>query len=707
MTDRSANVRVNVTGNAGAELAKIDNAVKRVGAGAAQTAPKVALASKALDSAGKSASSAASKVTQLSGANARTTTSLSKVTKAADTAATGWKKAGDGAFGAAVKMRASANAIDQATRAIEGANRRSTNTAQYQRVLSVWQRIATAIRSAATSAGQFARTQGGRDIGGFLSRAGRFAGAVGSVAGLGLDTARSAGGTLGIASRDQLASQFVEMQLGRIRLANQAHLDEAGRRTLDEQISGAARGSLQSPEAIQSGLETAQNRFSNLDFFARNAEVLGRASTALGASFDDIVGAAGEFNRSMGVRADEVNELIGVMEQQAEKGSIEARDIATSFAGSIGMYQRVTGDTGMRGMRSFGAVAQTLGTGTASPAEAATLMENLLGKLANPDVMRGLQRAGIQTQEQSRDAAGNLRTDARGRPVMEMRDLGAIFGDMAAHQTLGTSEGARRRIFGNDLQANQAVGIILSRLQEASARGEANPLTALAGVDAGAGNATITRTMDQIGGSAAGGVLKARVNAEANFTENGEALVRQMTSMATAASELDTRFPRLSADIDIARGAFSTLTGTIGAMNLAAGANVAGSVAGGTGALGAAGGAGGVGAAVAAGMAAFAGTVALQDAVIGNRNGGGTASENVAQFFRNFGNWGATDDRATNRSGAAERVMAERQREAAARAAAPATDDRALAAQQETNRHLRAIAGNTAGRGGEPSTVPP
>lgn len=685
MTERSANVRVNVSGNAGAELAKIDNAVKRVGADSAQTATKVTQAGKSLDLAGKSAAGAATKVTQLTGSNARARTSLASVAKAADTAATGLKKAGNDAFGAAVKMRASANAIDQASRAVEGANRRSTNTAQYQRVLSVWERIAGAIRSAATSAGQFARTQGGRDIGGFLSRAGRFAGAVGSLAGTALDTARGAGGALGIASRDQLASQFVDNDIRIARLSAQAHWTDAQTAQNRSAMNEAARASRMDPAEIMSIVETGQNRFSDASGFLAAAPAIARFSQATGTNTADVTGLVGESFRQMGVRPDQISALLGTLQATSEAGSVEASDIAGSMSPSIGAFHALTGQGGIEGMQQFLGLAQVMGS---SGGDAATLTQNLLAKLSSGDVQQRLRRGGINA------------TDSSGRFDIQSMIQQIVSSDRFRNADGTLNQRAMQGVLGADMQANQAMLALFN-----AERGGTG-IQSIAGASATAGNATIDTAMRRIEQSAGGGVLKARADAAVNFSENGDALVRQMTSMATAASRLDTRFPRLSADIDLARGAFSALTGTIGAMNLAAGANVAGSVAGGAGALGAAGGASGVGASVAAGTAAFAGTVALQDAIVGNRNGAGTASENVAQFFRNFGSWGATDDRATNRSGVAERVAAERQR-VAAQAAAPATDDRALQAQQETNRHLRSIAGNTAGRGGEASAAPP
>lgn len=641
MTEREANIRVNVRGNAAPELAKIDQATRKAGGAARDANGRFLRAGAALDAAGKGAASAAPKVDRLAGANNRLAGSFRKTNAASIAAQTKFKGAANaaGQFADANKRteaatKAASRSIDQLARSTDravGAVRQfsaNSRIAPPTPVLSTWQRIAAQVRLAATSARQFAGSVANASVGrGMDGR--RLAGGAAALGGFALDTARQAGSTLGIPGRDQLAAQYVDTDVRIARLSAQAHMNDAQTASLRTQVTAAARGGLVSPAEVLSIVETGQNRFSNAQGFATAAPDIARFATATGANSADVTGLVGEAFRQMNVSPDQIGQLLGTLQVTSEKGSIEASDIAGSMSPSIGAFASLTGQTGLGGMQNFLALAQTMG---ASGGDASVLTQNLLAKLSSGDVQRNLSRRGVEFRGEN----GQL-------------DMQAMVTSMVGNRRFVSESGqinqtALQGVLGADMQANTAMRTLLQ--EEIAGRG----LNTIASASSAEGSATIDLAMKRIKESAGGGARKAGVNAEANFLENGDALVRNMTTMAASVSNVETRFPRLSMAMDTTRGALGHLTTTLGAMNLA---GVTG--AGGAGAAGAAGGlrgaAVGLGTAAASIVVATAAweistrtTLGLLDSagahgLLGERvqREGGSASQDFADFFA--GNW--------------------------------------------------------------------
>lgn len=649
MTERSATVRVNVTGNASAELGKLARAETAVTAGARAADAAIRKESTAADAVGAKSREAAAKVD-----------ALGKATSAAATAA----KDAQGKLNAVAQAATAAgNAAKAATTAMGAVGRAPGATS----ALSVWQRLATAVRGAAASAREFARAAPRANLTAGMN-GGRFAAGLSALGGFALDQSRQMAGTLGIAGRDQLAGQYVDNDVRIARLSAQMHISDAETARLRSDVTGAARTGMVDPAQILSIIETGQNRFSAPEFFRQSAGQIARFSTATGSDAESVTGLVGEMQRQMGVQAADVGSLLGSLQATSEKGSVEASTIAGTMAPSIGAYHALTGQGGTSGAANFFGLAQTLG---ASGGDPTTLMQNFLAKASSADVQGNLRAAGVNAT----DANGHMNVESLiAQMATNRRFVGA---DGSINQT------ALQGVIGRDMEANTAFRTLIAEQLAGRSIGS------IASSSAADGTATVDTAIRRIEGSAAGDVLKARTNASANFMENGDQLVRSMTAIAAASSNVETRFPMLSQATDTLRGGFGHLTGTLGALNLA-GMGTAAQTAANSGAaaatlstrLGAAGAAAGVFAATVQGTLSIL-DVAMRNGVLGDRlqHEGGSASQDFADFFA--GNWSLGGDAAN--SGTREEIQARVRAAAASRQANGGNTNPAAAATDGTS----------------------
>lgn len=559
MTDRQANVRVNVSGNAASELGKVQKSVGGLSERARDARGRLLPMGQALNSVADAAKKVTPEANKLVGANQRVSAaalksadSTNKLAAAVNRSSAVWKGNTNALKDAVASnqrvkaaMEAGSSSLDRFTRATDRANSATRSLSRNTRTIDI-----SKLDRAAAAMGRIGNFNVG--TGGNL---GRVMGGVGALAGSALDASRGAASTLGIASRDQLASNYVDTEVRLARLSAQAHWSDAETERYRAQINDAARAGMMTPADIASIVETGQNRFSNAAGFLQASPDIARFAQATGTDTADISGLVGEAFRQMHVNPNEIGTLLGSLQATAEMGSVEAKDIAGSMAPSIGAYRALTGENGMQGMQNLFGLAQTLG---ASGGDAGVLMQNLIAKLSSGDVQRNLERGGIRVHDAQTGQFVGFQN------LAEQISSSSHF--MKADGTL--NQAAMQRVLGADMQANSAMLTLVNETiagRTDSGHGVAN----IAAASSEAGTNTIDTAMRRIQSGAAGTVVKARSDAAVNFAENGEGLVQTMADAARTVSEFDTRLPLASAAADQFRGALSSVTGTLGAMNLA------------------------------------------------------------------------------------------------------------------------------------------
>ncbi len=406
---------------------------------------------------------------------------------------------------------------------------------------------------------------------------------LGAIAGGGaaaLGVASSAQGTLGIRSQQELISASIDPRLEFIRTALASGITDQNQRdqVFNQAIDIGARTGL-GPEQILSAISANQELFSGLgnaveqgpeavSAFMSSIENMGHVALASGAELSDVVTAAGEFQRQLGLSTSETNDALAILAQGAQDGSLNMRDFAETFPQALSQLATLRGTEGrgIGAVREFQALAQGLKAGGASAETARTLQENLLNQLGNAKTRQRIERAGVRVMEEERDAEGNVVRDDRGRAVMRMRNTADILREMSLDSDF---QGARLGSVFTDAQARQAAAILIQQEQRA-ARGEAGAMSLSARQDASVegGRALIANTNEALMGDAAGQALRMRAEREAAVFRDSEKLLEAFEGVAGPLTDLQDKFPLLTQAVE----GLTTVIGGIGIGSIAAGA---------------------------------------------------------------------------------------------------------------------------------------
>jgi hypothetical protein len=509
---------------------------------------------------------------------------------------------------------------------------------------------------------------------------------VGVLAGTAVSAARASQSVIGIRDQDAIVSDSIQARqalIAQVRAAggSGAQADQIFNRTI-----ATARSANVSPlEALQT-VTKMNEQFSSLgtalqggqqgldDFFATlegNAQ-LARASTD---STENVSMAMAALATQFGLTAEQQVEARGLLFQGAQEGALTMRDFGQLFPEVIAPFLAARGSegAGLGGLREFTALGQTIQATTNNPSRTRTLIGAVLQNLSDVHVQ---ERLGASTADgglgiSARNANGDLRSPA------------AIAHDMAlmARSNPGLLTSTAYRSIFHDQEASAGFAALVQQ----DMRG--NGALGRIGVDAATGNAGIATTSAALNADASGRAIALVNEREARVLANSEQLLQANIDVAEGLTHLEDEFPRLTMALErlapllqalvgaaalkamLPGSFFSTLSGRMAPLagtvfNPATGAAAGGMAglgggAGGAGVAAATTGAitlGGAAAAAGAGLAAFAGTVGLLDLAIKHMSrgngiaagaGGGSASQDIADFFS--GNWSLAGETTTLR----------------------------------------------------------
>lgn len=374
----------------------------------------------------------------------------------------------------------------------------------------------------------------------------------------GINEVRGFGSTLGVRSREEMIQRTMAFNDSVARLGGQRRMTPAQIEELRRGFIETSRRTQADPMQLAEAASRAHGQFSDISFFTQNQDLIAQTANALNSNVADVTEMVGRFKTQMGITNDQIPELIGALTTASQEGAIEVEDMVGSFAPMIGEFKRATGLEGMAGARAFFANAQVLGTGGRGGEGSAVLMQNMLAKLNSADVQRNLQRAGIRMRD---------------RRTGEFVGLPSIIEQLVDNRRTDTAT-ELQGIFGRDMQANQAIGILMDEVRKARAEGRANPLQSLADSSSGNGLQLISNIDDALRNSTSGRARQVGVNAELEFLQNGDALIQSMTNMAGPLAELENRFPRVAQGLESMQGALGNLLAVFAALRLAGGGAV-------------------------------------------------------------------------------------------------------------------------------------
>lgn len=463
---------------------------------------------------------------------------------------------------------------------------------------------------------------------------------------------------LGVGTRDDLVRGFIATEQRLIRLAGASRSSGRAVSTgdLTARVNEVAARTNVSRDSLVGGLEVAQNRFSRLADFADSLEEIARAAQASGGAdqMNDWIAAMGEFQAQLGTTAEDVPELLGLMVDAMDAGSIEAGDVAANFSGLMNTFRNLRGDagTGIAGATEFLALAEASGGSGMSAEESRTRVQAMMSLMSDPRVRRHIESA---------TGRSDLFDEESGRMNVSW---GEMIDAMAANDEMATPEGLRRVLSVNarspaDLRASQGFMNLINlargaRLDPDNAE-RRHSVSELMQISGARGRERIDTTMDELMNSTSGRALGVAIQAENRFSETGGELVEYMTRSAAQWAALNTEMPMAIEAFGTLREVIGGVVGSMGAWSLAMGGGAGGAVLGG----GAAAGAGGVFSA-AAGVTAAA-TVGVTGALFSGASEGsdrsasnararrdwlaGLSAENRAAFDASVGGFGATDRR--------------------------------------------------------------
>jgi len=342
---------------------------------------------------------------------------------------------------------------------------------------------------------------------------------------------------LGLPTRDALVTSYLDRQRSAIRLGHQAGLSSSD---ILERVNGTAMRTGVSQDALLQGLQYAQTTlaspdFNALDVFSRHLEEIADASYATGAPVEDLIGALGQMRNQFGITENDFADMIGAMVTMANEGSIEVGDLASNFTTEMGQFRNLrAGVSGVQAAREFAGTAEIIGQALPNrPEEAATQFRAVMSSLSRSRVQTGiegeLRRGGL-----SREQADVF--DRNGRMTVSMPEL--ISRMRQGH--LDTPAALERAGIHN-VRAIPGFQTLMHSME-----GGSTQYQDIINSSSETGQAMIRDTNAELRASDAGRVDRERARAESNFSEHGAAVVDQMMSMATALTELETRFPTVT-----------------------------------------------------------------------------------------------------------------------------------------------------------------
>jgi hypothetical protein len=328
-------------------------------------------------------------------------------------------------------------------------------------------------------------------------------------------------GAGGVRSREQLLAERADRRQRLIRLRRQMGGSQSIA-DIDRQIQATAGRTGISQDDLTRGLETAQARFTNAPTVLANLDSLAQVSQTTGASFDDVVGTMGTAQSAFGLNDAEASQFAGMMVDAGNRGSIDAAQLSAAFAPALGSIQRGTQMGGLSGAAQALGLAETIGRGQSTPAEAATMSTRLVESLNDRRTQARLRRAGVNVL----DREGN------------MRPLDEIVSDMAGSR-LATDQGLLQRTFTN-VEARQGAGIVMSEFAR-----DPEGVASLFAPSAEAGQAYVNETAAEMNADPSARFLRMGIEQEKALVEGGQEvqLMTTMTDLATQMTALTTAYP--------------------------------------------------------------------------------------------------------------------------------------------------------------------
>lgn len=165
-------------------------------------------------------------------------------------------------------------------------------------------------------------------------------------------------------------------------------------------------------------------------------EQIGKASTATGASVQDMAAASFAVIKNLKIETQNLGKALDMMALSGKLGGFELKDMAQFFPGITASAKNL-GMEGEAGLARLTAALQIAITGAADPSQAANNFNNFLVKMTSPETVNKFKKMGIDIRKEM-DNAVKAGQDPMEYMLVRMHDLaeqnrhviGDVFGDM-------------------------------------------------------------------------------------------------------------------------------------------------------------------------------------------------------------------------------------------------------------------------------------
>ncbi|MEM8608344.1 MAG: phage tail tape measure protein [Myxococcota bacterium] len=208
------------------------------------------------------------------------------------------------------------------------------------------------------------------------------------------------------------------------RVSQEAALGAGSPERLGERIRQTGARTGVPLDELTRGVVLGQQQFSNVGLVTDNMDFLADTVLATGASFEEVVGLAGELQRQFNLSAEEIPEAIGFIREAAKDGSVEFGNFVNSFIPTMGAFVQQMDREGIPALKEFTAAAQARGESEPRSDVASTEFQAFLSVLNDPKQRARLRQVGVDV------------TDGRGN----LRNLNDLFQEIATNDLLGNAE---------------------------------------------------------------------------------------------------------------------------------------------------------------------------------------------------------------------------------------------------------------------------
>lgn len=199
----------------------------------------------------------------------------------------------------------------------------------------------------------------------------------------------------------------------------------------------------QSKESLLSGLDVLVGKGMKYEDAVAAIGAIGRASTATGASVEEMSQLAFSVMDNLKVKASELPAILDIMSQAGKEGGFELGDMAKFFP-QLTASAQMLGLKGSEAVSSMAAALQIAMKGASDPSTAANNMANFMAKIAAPETVEHFKKFGIDLKgalDQGMAAGDNpietvLELIDRATEGGDRFKLGQLFGDMQVQNFL-------------------------------------------------------------------------------------------------------------------------------------------------------------------------------------------------------------------------------------------------------------------------------